>query len=67
MLVLSRKLNQTVQIGSTIQITVISIRKGQVRLGFDAPENVCILRTELLIDESVVDVPVEGRWPQKAK
>jgi carbon storage regulator len=48
MLVLSRKVNEHVVIGDQIRVTVVSIRGNQVRLGFEAPPNVPILREELL-------------------
>jgi carbon storage regulator len=47
MLVLSRKLNESIQIDSMIEITVISIGKGRVKLGINAPAHVRIIRNEL--------------------
>ena len=47
MLVLSRKLNETIVIDGNIRITVVGIRGNQVRLGIDAPDSVGILREEL--------------------
>ncbi len=47
MLVLSRRKNESVQINSTIQVTVIGISKGRVKLGITAPDDVRILRSEL--------------------
>jgi carbon storage regulator len=47
MLVLSRKLNESIVIDGNIEITVVSIRGNQVRLGFNAPDSVGILREEL--------------------
>nr|WP_324258074.1 carbon storage regulator [Cellvibrio fontiphilus] len=53
MLVLGRKASESVVLhlpdGNEIEVTVIEINgRGQVRLGFDAPEDVLITRTELL-------------------
>ena len=48
MLVLSRKKNQTIRIGDDIILTVIDVRGGIVRLGFEAPDDVSILRSELI-------------------
>ena len=47
MLVLSRKLNQTIIIDRNIRITAVGLRGNQVRLGIDAPASVGILREEL--------------------
>ena len=48
MLVLSRKINETVVIGNNIRITITDIKGGQVRLGVEAPRHVTVLRSELV-------------------
>ena len=47
MLVLSRKPGEQVVIGDGITLTVVEVRGGRVRLAFDAPAQVGILRAEL--------------------
>lgn len=47
MLVLSRKLNEAIIINGTIRVTVVGIRHNQIRLGFEAPDQVRIYREEL--------------------
>jgi carbon storage regulator len=49
MLVLTRKIDESVLVGDDISITIVSVNKrtGEVRLGIDAPDNVLILREEL--------------------
>lgn len=47
MLILSRKQDDTIMIGEDIEIKVIAIEKGAVKLGFSAPERFVILRGEL--------------------
>ena len=47
MLVLSRKLDEQIQIGPNITITLVRIRDGSVRIGIDAPRDVRVLRAEL--------------------
>lgn len=51
MLVLSRYKNEKVQIGNDITVKILSIEDGKVRLGFDAPKEIPILRCELIADE----------------
>jgi carbon storage regulator len=48
MLVLSRKPGEKVVIGNSITLTVVSVLGTEVRLAFDAPDQVRILRAELL-------------------
>jgi carbon storage regulator len=47
MLVLSRRLGETVIIGGDIKVTVLSASKTQVRLGIAAPEEIRVLREEV--------------------
>ncbi len=47
MLVLTRKPGEKVVIGNGITVTVVQIQGNRVRLVFDAPEEVHILRGEL--------------------
>lgn len=47
MLVLSRKENEGVMIGDNMEVVVLEIKHGKVRLGFRVPGTVRILRTEL--------------------
>ena len=53
MLVLTRKLHQSIQLldretGLEISVRVTDIGQGQVGLGIDAPQNVLIVRSEIL-------------------
>ena len=50
MLVLSRKLDEEIVLGSDISIKVIDINKGVVKLGIEAPKSMQILRGELKKD-----------------
>ncbi|MFA6138482.1 MAG: carbon storage regulator CsrA [Sulfurimonas sp.] len=50
MLVLARKIEESIIIGDDIVIKVISIEKGVVKLGIDAPKSISIVRSELLSD-----------------
>lgn len=47
MLVLSRKLNESIIVNGNIRITVVGIRGNHVRVGIEAPGSVPIIREEL--------------------
>ena len=47
MLILTRKLNEEIKIGSGITVKIISISDNTVKIGIDAPQNIQIVRTEL--------------------
>ena len=47
MLVLTRKAKQQIQIGPYVTITILQIKGQSVRVGIEAPKDVCVLRTEL--------------------
>ena len=47
MLVLSRSRNETIKIGDDVEIVVVQVKGGGVRLGITAPKEVTILRGEL--------------------
>ena len=49
MLVLTRRLNQSIKIGDDIEITVIEVRGDQVRLGVAAPRDVSVHRKEVYL------------------
>ena len=47
MLVLSRKVGETIRIGDEINVTVVRVGPGAVRIGVDAPASVAVVRGEL--------------------
>ena len=47
MLVLTRKLKEKIAIGNDVEITVLAIEGGRVRLGIDAPGAVNVVRSEV--------------------
>ena len=68
MLVLCRKLQEKIQIGENIVITVLQIKGNTVRLGIEAPRDVHVLRTELSITpDHFVAQPAEAQMPPQEK
>ena len=47
MLVLSRKIGESIQIAGGIRVTVTEVRGGRVRLSIEAPADVRVLRKEI--------------------
>ena len=47
MLVITRKKGESLLIGEDIEVTVVKLDDGSVKLAIDAPRNVTILRKEL--------------------
>ena len=47
MLVLTRKLHQSIVIGDEIEVVVLEVRGEQVRLGIKAPKDVTVHRKEI--------------------
>lgn len=56
MLVLSRKINESIVVGDNIVITVVKVDRNTVRLGIEAPPEVKVFRKELLENIQVEDV-----------
>lgn len=48
MLVLSRKLGQTFQLGSDVRITILKIDRQSVRIGIQAPGHMPVYREEIV-------------------
>ncbi|KEI03858.1 carbon storage regulator CsrA [Clostridium botulinum] len=50
MLVVKRKKGESILIGDDIEINIVSIDNGAVKISIDAPKNITILRKELYIE-----------------
>ncbi|MBE7358162.1 carbon storage regulator CsrA [Campylobacter sputorum] len=50
MLILSRKEDEVIKLGNDVTIKIVSIAKGGVKVGIDAPKDMMILRGELAND-----------------
>ncbi|MCL1905658.1 MAG: carbon storage regulator CsrA [Clostridiales bacterium] len=48
MLVLSRKINETILIGDDVKVTLLAVDGDKIKLGIDAPRHIKIFREELL-------------------
>ena len=63
MLVLSRKLNETILIGENIRVTLLGIDGDKIKIGIYAPRDVKVFREELLeatksTNKQALDAPI---------
>ena len=49
MLVLSRRVGESVVIGDDVTVTILEVRSDVIRIGIDAPRSVAVNRAELLV------------------
>ncbi len=47
MLVLTRKLNESIMVGDDVKITIVDVKGDQVKLGITAPRQVAVHREEV--------------------
>jgi carbon storage regulator len=62
MLVLTRKINESIVINDNISVLVVEVRGDRVRLGIEAPKDVTVHRKEIydVIKETDVSKPQKG-------
>ncbi len=59
MLILTRRVGETLVIGDEVQVTVLGVRGNQVRIGVNAPKHVSVHREEIFQRiQSEKDAPV---------
>jgi len=63
MLVLSRRVGESVVIGDEVTVTVLEVRGDVVRIGIDAPRSVSVHRAELL--QELADSNQESASPSQ--
>lgn len=58
MLILTRKVGESLKIGDDVSVVVLGIKGNQVRVGIDAPESISVHREEIykrIQDENSTD------------
>lgn len=47
MLILNRKIGESIILGDNIEVTILDIQDGKIKIGIEAPKDVTILRKEV--------------------
>lgn len=71
MLILTRKLGESIAIGDEIKITFLEMTGKQLRIGIEAPRNVSVHRAEIYqaiqeqnVQASASDIQIADIWEQ---
>ncbi|HEX4150678.1 MAG TPA: carbon storage regulator CsrA [Steroidobacteraceae bacterium] len=62
MLILTRRVGETVMIGNDVTVTVLGVKGNQVRIGVNAPKDVAVHREEIY-ERIKREEDLEGRDP----
>ena len=47
MLILTRRVGETIMVGDEVQVTVLGVKGNQIRIGINAPEEIAVHREEI--------------------
>ncbi len=69
MLILTRRVGESLMIGDEVNVTVLGIRGNQVRIGVNAPKEVAVHREEIYerIQQEKTGEPVDDNYPDDDK
>ena len=60
MLILTRRIGETVVINDNVTVTILGIKSNQIRLGIEAPREVSVLRMEI-VDRNRMEAEEDAR------
>jgi carbon storage regulator len=64
MLILTRRVGETLMIGDDVTVTVLGVKGNQVRIGVDAPKDVAVHREEIYERIANDQVPAQSQSPE---
>lgn len=68
MLILTRRVGETLIIGDNVSVTVLGVKGNQVRLGVNAPKDVSVHREEIYLriqqEKEDAGIPADDSSPQ---
>lgn len=67
MLILTRKVNDSIMIDDNIEIVVVDIKGDQVKLGIKAPKNISVHRTEVFLEIQNQNIKAAESSPESLK
>ena len=47
MLILTRRVGETIMVGDEVQVTVLGLKGNQIRIGINAPQDIAVHREEI--------------------
>ena len=56
MLILTRKVGETLKVGDDVSVTVLGIRGSQIRIGITAPKGIGVYREEIYDKKKATDI-----------
>ena len=54
MLILTRRIGESLTIGDQIEVKIVNIKGNQIVLGIEAPREISVVRSELLSEDELV-------------
>ena len=54
MLILTRRIGESLNIGGQIVVTIVKVKSNQIVLGIEAPRDIPVVRSELLSEDEEV-------------
>ena len=67
MLVLSRKINQSIMVGDNVRVVIVSVDRDQVKLGIEAPRDIPVHRSEVYEEIQRANRTAAASGPQPAE